>query len=179
MLKNTIEIQLIASKRAGILPALMRKLGSLGLIYRRCQVQEYPTGVKLSLFCEGELDCEKSFLVKSIKEVPNVDSIISVIQSNAKTNKPFKNQQESISENTELYPLRANDAITHDVLYIVEDRLAEAYGPSANLLLKSAAKQSTCVGDLFSILSRDLTNDQNILFLRNVEGLENRMFSNI
>ena len=172
MLKNQIKIELTASKRAGILPILMRKLGSLGLIYRRCNVQEYNTGVKLTLICEGELDCDESFLVKSIKEVPNVESVLKVSQSKSKANENFRKFHGSINDFTELHPLRANDPITHDVMHIVDDRLAEVFGPTANILLKTAAKKSTCVGQLFLILSEDLNYDQKVVFLRNIEGLE-------
>ena len=153
-----------------MLPILMRKLGSLGLIYRRCNTKETERGVKLVLECEGTLDCEKSFLVKSIKEVPNVESIISIIQSNEQSANSYEKQTDNSKPHTQLHPLRLNDAITQDVLNLVEDRLSEAYGPAANLLLKSAAKQSTCVGDLFAILAKDLSEDQKILFLRDVEG---------
>ena len=175
--KNTIEITLVASKRSGILPILMRKLGSLGLMYRRCNTKEFDGGVKLTLICEGELDCDKSFLIKSMKEVPNVDSVISVIESKGEANQSFDKLRDSLSEFTELHPLRANDPITHDVLHIVEDRLAEAFGPVANLLFKLAAKKSTRVGDLFLILAEDLTNEQKVEFFRNVEGLENVLVS--
>ena len=177
MPKNTIEITLMASKRAGILPILMRKLGSLGLIYRRCNTKEYDDGVKLTLICEGVLDCDKSFLIKSIKEVPNVDSIINVTESNAHATISFDKLRDNLSEFTELHPLRANDPITHDVMHIVEDRLAEAFGPAANLLFRLAAKKSTRVGDLFLILAEDLTEDQKVVFLRNVQGLDNMLIS--
>ncbi len=177
MPKNTIEITLIASKKAGILPILMRKLGSLGLIYRRCTTKEYDDGFKLTLVCMGELDCDKSFLIKSIKEVQNVDSVINVVQSKAHANEAFNKSPDNMSEFTELHPLRAKDPITHDVMNIVEDRLAESFGPTANLLLKSAAKKSTRVGDLFLLLAEDLTDDQRVVFLRNVEGLDNMSVS--
>lgn len=147
----------------------MRKLGSLGLIYRRCNTKETERGVKLVLECEGALDCDKSYLIKSIKEVPNIESIISVIQSNDLANANLENS-DADKPYTELLPLRLKDTITQDVLHLIEDRLSEAYGPAANLLLKSAEKQSKCVGDLFAILAKDLSEDQKVLFLRNVEG---------
>ncbi|MEH6455702.1 MAG: hypothetical protein V7749_05235 [Cocleimonas sp.] len=172
MIKNKIEITLIASKRAGILPILMGKLCSLGLIYRRCNVKEYNTGVKLTLVCEGELECEESYLIKSIKDVPDVESVLNVTQSNPGATESFDKTQIGISDFTELHPLRANDPITHDVLHIVEDRLSEIFGPTTNLLLKSAAKKSTRVGELFLILAEDLTDRQNVVFLRNIEGLD-------
>lgn len=172
MLKNTIEITLIASKRAGILPILMSKLGSLGLIYRRCNVKEYNTGVKLTLVCEGKLDFDESYLIKSIKEVSYVESILDVTQSNPDINEHLDKPNLAVSDFTELNPLRANDPITHDVLHIVEDRLAEVFGPTTNLLLKAAAKKSTRVGELFLILAEDLTDEQNLVFLRNIEGLD-------
>jgi len=177
--KNTIEISLIASKRAGILPVLMRKLGSLGLIYRRCNVKEYDGGVKLSLVCLGELDCEESLLIQSIKEVPNVESVLNVTQSKNNATDSFEPFHGEMNAFTELHPLRAKDPITQDVLHIVEGRMAEAYGPAASILLKSAAKKSNCVGDLFLILVEDLTFDQKILFLRNVEGLESMLMSEV
>lgn len=177
MPKNTIEITLMASKKAGMLPVLMRKLGSLGLIYRRCNTKEYNDNVKFTLFCEGQLDCNKSYLIKSIKEVPNVDSVISVIENKAQANQSFDKLRDSLSELTELRPLRANDPITHDVMHIVEDRLTEAFGPAANLLFKLAAKKATRVGDLFLILAEDLTDEQKVEFFRNVEGLDNMLVS--
>ncbi len=177
MPKNTIEIKLIASKRAGILPGLMRKLGSFGLIYRRCNVQEYSTGVKLTLVCEGDLDCDQSFFIKSIKEVPNVESILNVTQSKTKAAESFKKFHENINDFTELHPLRANDPITQDVMHIVDDRLSEVFGPTANLLLKSAAKKSSCVGQLFLILAEELDFDQKVVFLRDIEGLEDMLLS--
>lgn len=175
MSKNTVEITLIASQKVGMLPALMRKLGTLGLIYRRCNTKDFDDGVKFTLICAGELDCDKSFLIKSIKEVPNVDSIINITQREAQADEFFDSVEDNMDEFTELHILRATDAITHDVMQIVEDRLAEAFGPVANLLLKSAAKKSSCVGDLFSILSKDLTEHQKLYFLKNVEGLDNTL----
>ena len=172
MLKNTIEIELTASKRVGILPVLMRKINSFGLIYRRCNIQEYKGGVKLTLISQGQLDCDETVLVKALKEVPNVESVLNVSQSQSKAVEPFEKFNGKINEFTELHPLRAKDPITQDVMHVVEDRLAEVFGPSANLLIKSAAKKSTCVGQLFLILAKSLNFDQKVIFLRNIEDLE-------
>ncbi|MGK0272717.1 MAG: hypothetical protein ACI88H_003390 [Cocleimonas sp.] len=177
---NTIEITIIASKKSGILPILMRKLGSLGLIYRRCGMEEYDGIVKLKLTCNGVLDCSEEYLIHTIKNVPNVDSVVSVTQGMSNDTKPvkevddeiFDELQDTINQYTALHPLRANDAITHDILQIVEDRLSLVFGPVTNILLKSAAKKSSSVGELFLILAEKLTTEQRDVFLKNVQGLE-------
>lgn len=173
LLTNSIEITLIASKKMGILPVLMRKLGSLGLIYRRCTTEKHNDGVKLTVFCVGDMDADKEFLEETLKSVPTVDSIISIKESKAGPNDVVASLPTRFEKTqTEFHPLRANDAITHDIMHIVEDRLAESFGPVANILLKKAAKKSRLVGELFLNLAVDLTDDQKVVFLRDIEGLE-------
>lgn len=157
----------------GILPILMRKLGSMGLIYRRCITDEYDDGVKLTIVCVGDLNCDKSFLMDGLKAVPNVDSIISITESKAGPNDVVDGLHPMFDNSrTEFHPLRAGDVITHDIMHIVEDRLAESFGPVANILLKNAAKKSRLVGELFLNLAKELTEDQKVDFLRDIEGLD-------
>lgn len=172
MLTNSVEISLIASKKVGILPALMRKLATLGLIYRRCIKTDYDDGVKLTLVCIGTLECEKKVLIKALKSVPNVDSVISVVESKARPTDITENLPSGISHNTRLNPLRAKDEITHDVIHIVEDRLAETFGPVADVLLQKAVKKSQYVGELFLNLAENLDDEQKVVFLRNIEDLD-------
>lgn len=173
LLTNSLEITLIASKKMGILPILMRKLGSLGLIYRRCITDEYDDGVKLTVICVGDLNCDKPYLIETLKAVPNVDSIVSISESKAGPNDVVEALPSRFDESrTEFHPLRAGDIITHDIMHIVEDRLAESFGPVANILLKKAAKKSKLVGELFLNLAKDLNEEQKVVFLRDVEGLD-------
>lgn len=173
LLTKSIEITLIASKKMGILPVLMRKLGSLGLIYRRCITDDYDDGVKLTILCVGDLNSDKEHLVDTLKSIPNVVSIVGITEAQAGPNDVVESLPTRFDmSRTELQPLRANDIITHDIIHIVEDRLSEAFGPVASILLKKAAKKSKLVGELFLNLAEDLTDDQKVLFLRNVEGLE-------
>jgi len=157
----------------GILPILMRKLGTLGLIYRRCITDERDNDVKLTLICVGDLNCDKEYLTKTLESVPNVVSLVSIRESQAGPNDVVESLPSRFDQaHTELNPLRAADVITHDVMHIVEDRLAEAFGPVANILLRKAVKKSNLVGELFLNLAEDLTEDQKASFLRDVEGLD-------
>jgi len=157
----------------GILPVLMRKLGSLGLIYRRCLTDNYDDGVKLTLVCVGDLNCDREYLSETLEAVPNVVSIVSVTESQAGPNDLVESLPTRFdSEFTELNPLRAEDTITHDVMNIVEDRLSVVFGPVANILLKKAEKDSRLVGELLLHLAKDLTEEQKTVFLRDVEGLD-------
>lgn len=173
LLTNSIEITLIASKKMGILPILMRKLGSIGLIYRRCLSDDFDNGVKLTIVCVGDINCDREYLTKTLESIPNVNSIVSVTESKAGPNDVVESLPARFDKAiTALNPLRADDVITHDVMHIVEDRLAEAFGPVTNILLQKAAKDSKLVGELLLNLAKDLTDDQKVLFLRNVEGLD-------
>ena len=177
MLSNSIEITLIASKKVGVLPLLMQKLSSIGLIYRRCVTTEYDDAVKLLLFCEGESDLDRDFIINSLISVPNIDSVISFAESESGLSEVYETLSTRFQESTELHPLRAKDEVTHDVIHIVEDRLAEVFGPVANVLLRSASKKSKLVGALFLNLAENLDEEQKILFLRNIEGLDDMTIS--
>ncbi len=173
MLTKSIEIKLIATKKMGILPILMRKLGNLGLIYRRCITDEHENGVKLTVVCVGDLNYDREYLNETLESVPHVDSIISVTESQAGPNDVVESLPTRFDKTiTALNPLRAADVITHDVMNIVEDRLAESFGPVAIILLKKAAKESNLVGELFLNLAKNLDDDQRIIFLRDIDGLD-------
>lgn len=157
----------------GILPVLMRKLGSMGLIYRRCITDDYDDGVKLTILCVGELKFDKDYLTKILESIPNVISTVSIVEAQAGPNDVVESLPSRYDDaHTELHPLRANDVITHDIIHIVEDRLSEAFGPVASILLKKATKKSHLVGELFLNLAEDLSDDQKVHFLRNIEGLD-------
>jgi len=175
--KNTIEIALIASKKTGVLPALMNNLSNCGLLYRRCSTTEFNDDFKLTVICEGTLYIEESDLIQLIESIPFVEKVISFDQDSSfrsmvAISDASDRLQQRINELTMLHPLRADDAITHDVLQIVEDRLSLVFGPVANLLVKSAAKKSTVVGELFLFLAEELNDEQKEVFLANVKGLD-------
>jgi len=168
----------------GILPLLMKKLVSLGLVYRRCVTSDHQGSVKLTVSCVGELNCDKEYLVKILEEIPDVTSVISVLTSKANVQdfvdtKSVNDDKLMRNENgTKSSLFHATDELNHDVMFMVEDRLSEILGPVTKILIRKAEKKSKLVGELFLYLSEELTEDQKNGFLRNVVGLEKITLNN-
>lgn len=82
--KNTVEITLLVSNSSGVFSYLMKKGGSIGLIYRRQHSERLNAdNSRIVIFFEGELTCDKKQCISTIEEHPNVIKVVKVAVAKA------------------------------------------------------------------------------------------------
>jgi len=157
----------------------MQKLGAMGLLFESSDIENNDDGVKFHLVCKGNLESIEDDIEKTLSTVPYVESIISIVIPTAHSDAILEDEITHFDNRTKKMKFQADEELTDDIIFLVEDRLSELLGPVANILLHKAVKKSKLVGELFLHLSDDLNDEQKKVFFNNVDGLEAFSFETV
>ena len=148
MMRQRVEITVVTVDKAGVLGVLMVAIGSLGLIYKKSTITPHATLglLEVKLVTVGRLTCSDEDLIHVIDSIPAVDHVQGISFQGA--NQKVKEQSVRVSESA--------DEITPEIVLLAEEKLRMFIGPAAKFLVKKAIKNAKNVGDLFSILGREV-----------------------
>ena len=171
MNSNDLEITFTTSNKSGVLSSIMLLAGKQGLIYRRYQLHsKTDDSSKMVVQFSGALKCSKDELINNMEAHADIFSVdgISIDYSDSNQTSDLLSQDDSLSKSSGsavAVTLYAQDAITPKALKVAEQALLNVLGPVATVLIKTAASRAGSVGELFSILAKELSGQEKNDFL--------------
>ena len=159
---NTINITIIASSKSGTLSSVTQRLFECGMfLIKQGQKRVDDKKKQFTLCLEIEHSYSKKEITNVLNSLPEIYSVDSIL---------IKQSSETHNKNKSKMVLNSYDTITKESLQIVEEYLLDILGPSAPLLVQTAASETNHIGDLFNYLSKELAESDRNIFLNLIDG---------
>lgn len=167
MSDNTVEINIVASNKSGLLSFLMLSGSKVGLIYKKKQDQPInQEKTRVNVIFTGALKCSKDDFIALIESSPDVFLVEDVTVNGQAAPTPVqKKKAPQKATSFAVGKLNSSDPVSPEAKHLAEEKLATFLGPVASMLVDSAAQEASHVGDMFSKLAIELDGSEKDEFL--------------
>jgi hypothetical protein len=149
-----VTINLLCSRKPGILSRLIRDIKIFGLIYTGHNIEYQDNRCQITINGSGELNCTRDKLEQMLNDFPGVITVTHVSIKHDGT------EVSGLKTTISSEQIDPHQALTPNILLMAEKRLAETLGPISSYLVENATQNCTNCGELFAALAAELNNEQ-------------------
>ena len=149
-----VRLQLLCTKKPGILSRVIREINMVGLQYVDHRIEISDENLQITINASGDMNCSPESLREFFDDFPGVLGVRDL--SVTRGGKQVTEVRTRISDTR----LSARDRITPAILLSAEKRLSEILGPVASLIVASVGDNCANVGQLYVRLAEELNDDE-------------------